>query len=144
MFQGSELIQDLQYFTGAQVVGDIFSDYEDLASADPPYILGQIQSAKITAKESLFKGKPEQKSKIDERVTELENSMQDNMLMGEFEKENILERIGKLRGGLCIIKSGGLSEVEAKENRDRIEDALFAVKAALEDGYVVGGGFALV
>jgi chaperonin GroEL len=115
-----------------------------LASADPPYILGQIQSAKITAKESLFKGRPEQKSKIEERVLELENSMKDNILMGEFEKENILERIGKLKGGLCIIKSGGLSEVEAKENRDRIEDALFAVKAALEEGYVIGGGFALI
>ena len=70
--------------------------------------------------------------------------MQDNILMGEFERENIQERVGKLKGGLCIIKSGGLSEVEAKENRDRIEDALFAVKAALEEGYVVGGGFALI
>ena len=54
-----------------------------------------------------------------------------------------MERIGKLKGGLCIIKSGGLSEVEMNETRDRVEDSLFAVRAAIEEGYVVGGGFAL-
>ena len=67
----------------------------------------------------------------------------DDELLGDFEKELIEERIGKLKGGLCIVKSGGLSEVEIQECRDRIEDSLFAVRAALEDGYVIGGGFAL-
>lgn len=64
-------------------------------------------------------------------------------MLGDFERELIEERIGKLRGGLCIVKAGGLSEVEVRECRDRIEDALFAVKAALDKGYVTGGGFAL-
>jgi chaperonin GroEL len=48
-----------------------------------------------------------------------------------------------LKGGLCIVKAGGLSDVEISECRDRIEDSLFAVRAALEDGYVIGGGLAL-
>jgi chaperonin GroEL len=69
--------------------------------------------------------------------------MLDNLLMGDFEREQISERLGKLKGGLCIVKSGGLSEVEMQECRDRVEDALFAVKAALEDGYVQGAGMAL-
>ena len=69
--------------------------------------------------------------------------MKDNMLMGDFEREQIQERLGKLKGGLVIVKSGGLSEVEMQESRDRIEDSLFAVKAALEDGYIPGAGQAL-
>ena len=70
--------------------------------------------------------------------------MQDNELLGDFEREMMEERIGKLKGGLSIVKAGGLQESEVKECRDRVEDALFAVKAALEEGYVIGGGFALM
>ena len=55
-----------------------------------------------------------------------------------------MERIGKIQGGIAIIKAGGMSSVESNECRDRIEDALFAVRASLEDGYVAGGGFALL
>ena len=70
--------------------------------------------------------------------------MEDNILVGDFERDQIDERLGKLKGGYCMIKAGGTSEVEIQECRDRIEDALFAVRAALQDGYVVGGGFALL
>ena len=56
----------------------------------------------------------------------------------------IYERIGKLKGGLCLVKAGGLLEVEIGECRDRLEDSLHAVRAALDEGFVVGGGFALV
>ena len=70
--------------------------------------------------------------------------MKNNELLGDFEREMIEERIGKLKGGLCLVKAGGLQEAEVKECRDRIEDALFAVKAAIQEGYVIGGGFALL
>ena len=73
----------------------------------------------------------------------MENQIQDNELMGDFEQEMIEERIGKLKGGLCIVKAGGHSEVEVSEQRDRIEDALCSVKAGIEDGYVVGAGLGL-
>ena len=70
--------------------------------------------------------------------------MEDNILLGEFEKESIDERLGKLKGGLCIMKAGGISEIEISECRDRIEDSLFSVRAALSDGYIMGGGFTLL
>ena len=70
--------------------------------------------------------------------------MKDNILLSDFEADLINERIGKLKGGLCILKAGGISAVEIQETRDRLEDSLFAVKAALSDGYVVGAGVALV
>jgi chaperonin GroEL len=72
----------------------------------------------------------------------LQNSV-DSQLVGDFEKDQMNERLGKLRGGLCIIKAGGVSQVEMNECRDRIEDAVFAVRAALQDGYVPGAGYAL-
>ena len=70
--------------------------------------------------------------------------MQDNILLSEFEADLTNERIGKLQGGLCVIKAGGISKMEIQETRDRIEDSLFAVRAALKEGYVIGGGLALV
>ena len=63
--------------------------------------------------------------------------------MGDFDKEKIQERIGKFRGGIAIVKAGGRSEIEMQECRDRIEDSVCAVKAAIEEGVVVGGGAAL-
>ena len=70
--------------------------------------------------------------------------MEDNLLLGDFERDKMNERIGKLKGGLCLVKAGGFSEAEVKECRERIEDALFAVRAAIDEGYVIGGGFALI
>lgn len=70
--------------------------------------------------------------------------MKENILLSDFEADLLNERIGKLKGGLCVLKAGGISAVEIQETRDRLEDSLFAVKAALSDGYVVGGGVALV
>jgi chaperonin GroEL len=92
----------------------------------------------IDAKKTILRGGND----CTERISYLENTL-DDVMLGDFEKELVEERIGKLKGGLCIVKSGGLSEVETQECRDRIEDSLFAVRAALEDGYVIGGGFAL-
>ena len=143
-FQGTELLQDLACFTGAELVGDQFSEYQSLSTADPPYILGKIKSAKIDAKSCVFKGL-DNSQKIQDRIDQLENEYNsESLLLGDFEKENLMERIGKLKGGLCIIRAGGLSEVEMQETRDRIEDSLFAVKAGIQDGYVLGGGFALI
>ena len=70
--------------------------------------------------------------------------MEGNILVGDFEEDEINERLGKLKGGFCIVKAGGISELEVSECRDRIEDSLFAVRAALKDGYIIGGGFAVI
>lgn len=80
---------------------------------------------------------------VEERINWLEHQLEDEMV-GEHDSDLIKERIGKLQGGLCIVRAGGYSQVEVQETRDRLEDALSAVQAALEQGYVVGGGFALL
>lgn len=70
--------------------------------------------------------------------------MTDNPLVGDAQMDEISERISKLKGGLVMISPGGTSELEVSECRDRIEDAVCAVSAALKDGFVVGGGAALL
>jgi len=68
----------------------------------------------------------------------------DNPIVGDFDTDVINERISKLKGGLIVLKAGGSSTVEINECRDRIEDAVCAVKCALEEGYLTGGGSALL
>ena len=79
---------------------------------------------------------------INQRVEEIKYAL-DNQ-SSAFEKEKLQERLGKLVGGVAIINVGGNSELEIKEKKDRVEDALFATKAALDEGIVVGGGTALL
>lgn len=86
------------------------------------------------------KGAPE---KIEERLLEIK-AMFDKPGISAFEKENYQSRLGKMTGGVAIINVGGMSEVEMKEKKDRVEDALHATKAALEEGIVPGGGMALL
>ena len=70
--------------------------------------------------------------------------MKDDILLGDFDKDKFMERIAKFKGGIAIIKAAGRSEIEMNENRDRIEDAVHAARAALEEGIVIGGGCALL
>lgn len=87
----------------------------------------------------------EKMSGLDERIRELELQVEENDLLGESEREEMMERISLLKGGLVMIQPGGRTEVEANESRDRIEDAVCAVKAAIDSGgFVAGGGSALL
>ena len=111
---------------------------------DPVKFLGKIKSAKITKSASVLRtGQAQTSQEVLQRIVVLEEEMRDNELMGEFERELLQERIGALQGGLCILKAGGLSQLEIRETRDRCEDALFATRAALEEGYVPGAGYSL-
>jgi|LauGreDrversion4_2_1035121.scaffolds.fasta_scaffold87500_2 chaperonin GroEL (HSP60 family) len=74
----------------------------------------------------------------------LKDEMENNILLGDYEKEKIQERLAKFHGGLAIIKAGGSTDLIMNETRDRIEDAVFAVRAALDEGIVIGGGSALL
>jgi len=82
------------------------------------------------------------KDKINERVTALQVQMEDTT--SDYDKDKIAERIAKLAGGVAVIKVGAATETEMKEKKDRVDDALHATRAAVEDGIVVGGGVALV
>jgi chaperonin GroEL len=87
---------------------------------------------------------PSDSDTIKERLSFLNDFITDNELLGEQETENITGRMSRLEGGLAIVHPGGTTKVEIQESRDRLEDAVCAVKAALESGYVPGGGVALL
>lgn len=151
IFQSTELLEDISAFTGSVLLGDQHSLYHEqqIAKADPVHVVGKVRQASITAKETVLRGfDDDEKSaaRIQDRIRLLEHSLEGDSaeLIGDFERDLIYERIGKLKGGLCLVKAGGLLEVEIGECRDRLEDALHAVRAALDEGFVVGGGFALV
>lgn len=81
---------------------------------------------------------------VEDRVQFLQNFIKDNPVLGDFDLDLISERISKLRGGLIVIQPGGCTQVEISECKDRIEDSLCAVRAAIESGYLPGGGSALL
>lgn len=74
----------------------------------------------------------------------MKDQMENNILLGEFDREKMQERIAKFQGGIAIIKAGGGTDLVMNECRDRIEDSVFAVRAAFEEGVVIGGGCALL
>jgi chaperonin GroEL len=96
----------------------------------------------ISKDDTIIMGGAGAKSEVDERVSMIAESIQTTT--SEYDKEKLQERMGRLTGGVAIIKVGGASEVEVGELKDRIQDALCATRAAAEDGIVAGGGSALL
>ena len=95
----------------------------------------------ITKEETTIVDGKGDEAKIEARAIEIKDQIE--KATSFYEKEKLQERLGKLIGGVAIISVGGNSDIEIKEKKDRVEDALFATKAALEDGVVPGGGTAL-
>ncbi|MCP6237258.1 chaperonin GroEL, partial [Klebsiella pneumoniae] len=81
-------------------------------------------------------------NQIAERVTQIRAQIEEST--SEYDKEKLQERVAKLAGGVAVIKIGAATEVEMKEKKDRVDDALHATRAAVEEGVVAGGGVALV
>ena len=136
-------LEDLATVTGGQVIsknkGFKLDKMQPLQFSE---ILGSAR--KVTVEKdttTIIDGKGGEES-ISNRATEIKTQL-DNA-NSAFEKEKLQERLGKLIGGVAIINVGGNSEIEIKEKKDRVEDALFATKAALDEGIVVGGGTALL
>ena len=84
----------------------------------------------------------EKKSDIEARCTQIKQQVEETT--SDYDREKLQERLAKLAGGVAVIKVGGATEVEVKEKKDRVEDALNATRAAVEEGIVVGGGCALL
>lgn len=144
MLQCEDVIEDISAFSGATVLGDQYSVmHEPIGKVDPVRVLGKISGATLSKTETVLRG-TNYSQKVEERIQFLQNYTTDNILLSDFEQDLINERIGKLQGGLCLIKAGGISKMDVQETRDRIEDSLFAVKAALQEGYVVGAGMAII
>jgi len=96
----------------------------------------------ISKDDTIIMGGAGDKAEIDERVSTIGNAIE--VTTSEYDREKLQERLGRLTGGVAVIKVGGASEVEVSELKDRIEDALCATRAASDEGIVPGGGVALL
>ncbi|MDB4232170.1 chaperonin GroEL [Candidatus Pelagibacter sp.] len=136
-------LEDLAIITGGQVLSkDKGHKLDKIDVATLKQCMGTARTATIGKdKTTIVDGKGEEEA-ITARAEEIK--VQIDNANSPFEKEKLQERLGKLIGGVAIINVGGNSELEIREKKDRVEDALFATKAALEEGIVVGGGTALL
>ncbi len=134
-----EMLQDIAILTGGEVItSELGLDLKDATVAQ----LGRARQVKINKENTIIVGGVGEKSAIDERVGQIRAALE--ITTSEFDKEKLLERLAKLAGGVAVIKVGAATEVEMKEKKMRIEDALNATKAAVEEGIVAGGGTALI
>ncbi len=134
-----DMLQDIAILTGGTVISkDLGMELKD-ASVE---MLGSVRQAVIDKENTILVGGAGASDAIAERITEIKNQIE--MSTSDFDREKMQERIGKLSGGVAVIKVGAATEVEMKEKKLRIEDALSATKAAVEEGIVAGGGTALI
>lgn len=133
------MLEDIAIVTGATVVSEergMKLDEIDLA------VLGKARRVIATKDTTTIVEGAGEKGKIDERVAQIKTLIEQST--SDFDREKLQERLAKLAGGVAVIKVGAASEVEMKEKKDRIDDAVAATKAAVEEGIVAGGGVALV
>ncbi len=133
-----EMLQDLAIVTGAELVtDDLGKKLEDVELAH----LGRAHRVVVTKDTTTVVGGKGDKKLIDERVAQLKNQLKKTD--SEFDREKMQERLGKLAGGVAVIKVGAPTESAQKELKQRVEDAVAATRAAMEEGIVPGGGMAL-
>ena len=134
-----EMLQDIAILTGGQVISDeVGLDLKE-TTLD---MLGQADSVKVTKETTTIVNGKGDSQDIKDRVSLIRAQIDDTT--SEFDKEKLQERLAKLAGGVAVIKVGAATETELKERKLRIEDALNATKAAVEEGIVAGGGTAYV
>jgi chaperonin GroEL len=134
-----EMLQDIAILTGGKVISEEVGMKLENATVE---MLGQARKVVATKENTtIIEGKGE-KSAIEARVKQIKKELENTT--SDFDKEKLQERLAKLSGGVGIIKVGAATETEMKEKKHRIEDALSATKAAVEEGIVVGGGVALL
>ena len=134
-----EMLLDIATLTGGEVItSDLGLDLKDTTLGQ----LGRARQVKVTKENTIIVGGMGDKLAITDRVCQIKLALENTT--SEFDKEKLTERLAKLAGGVAVIKVGAATEVEMKEKKLRIEDALNATKAAVEEGIVAGGGAALV
>ncbi len=134
-----EMLQDIAVLTGGQVItSDLGIELAD-ATVD---MLGTAKQVTVTKENTTIVDGAGKKSDIKDRVNQIRNAIENTT--SDFDREKLQERLAKLAGGVAVIKVGAATEIEMKEKKMRIEDALAATKAAVEEGIVAGGGTALI
>lgn len=134
-----EMLKDIAILTGAQVISEELGyDIKETTIE----MLGRAESVKISKENTTIVDGKGNKNEISERVSQIRTQIEDTN--SEFDREKLQERLAKLSGGVAVVKVGAATETELKEKKLRIEDALAATKAAVEEGIVSGGGTAYV
>lgn len=134
-----EMLQDIATLTGAVVVSE---ERGFTLENTTPDMLGKAERVTITKENTTIVGGAGDKAAIKERVDSIRKQIEAST--SEYDKEKLKERLGKLAGGVAVLYVGATTEVEMKEKKDRVEDALNATRAAVEEGYLPGGGVAYI
>ena len=134
-----EMLKDIAIVTGATVISDDMGmTFENIT----PAVLGSAKRIVVSKDKTLLVNGNGDADAIKARAAEIRQSI--SATTSEYDKEKLQERLAKLVGGVAVIHVGGMTEVEVKEKKDRVDDALAATRAAVEEGIVAGGGVALV
>ena len=133
------MLQDIAILTGGQVISEDLGMKLESVTMD---MLGTAKKVQITKDETTIVDGAGAKAEIEARVAQIRNQIEETS--SDYDREKLQERVAKLAGGVAVIRVGGMTEVEVKERKDRVDDALNATRAAVQEGVVVGGGVALV
>ena len=134
-----EMLQDIATLTGAVVVSE---ERGFTLENTTPDMLGKAEKVTITKENTTIVGGAGNKEDIQDRVNLIRSQIE--VATSEYDKEKLKERLGKLSGGVAVLYVGATTEVEMNEKKDRVEDALNATRAAVEEGYLPGGGVAYI
>ncbi|MEL6415334.1 MAG: chaperonin GroEL, partial [Pseudomonadota bacterium] len=133
------MLQDIAILTGGQVISEDLGMKLENVTMD---MLGSAKKIQITKDETTVVDGAGEKAEIEARVSQIRTQIEETT--SDYDREKLQERVAKLAGGVAVIRVGGMTEVEVKERKDRVDDALNATRAAVQEGIVVGGGVALV
>ena len=134
-----EMLQDIATLTGAVVVSE---ERGFTLENTTPDMLGKAEKVTITKENTTIVGGAGAADAIQERVESIRKQIENST--SDYDKEKLMERLGKLGGGVAVLYVGATTELEMKEKKDRVEDALNATRAAVEEGYLPGGGVAYI
>jgi chaperonin GroEL len=134
-----EMLQDIAILTGGQVISEDLGIKLESVTLD---MLGRAKKVRIEKDNTTIIDGAGKKKEIQGRIAQLRAQMEETT--SEYDTEKLQERLAKLAGGVAIIRVGGSTEVEVKERKDRVDDAVHATRAAVEEGVVPGGGVALL
>ncbi|MCQ2575001.1 MAG: chaperonin GroEL, partial [Alphaproteobacteria bacterium] len=134
-----EMLKDIAIVTGATIISDDMGMTFDNIT---PAVLGSAKRVVVSKDKTLLVNGEGDKEAIKNRADEIRQAL--TTTTSDYDKEKLSERLAKLVGGVAVIHVGGMTEVEVKEKKDRVDDALAATRAAVEEGIVAGGGIALI
>ena len=133
------MLEDIGNLTGGKVISEDLGMKLENVGMD---MLGTAKKISITKDETTIVDGAGEKAEIEARVAQIRGQIEETS--SDYDREKLQERLAKLAGGVAVIRVGGNSEVEVKERKDRVDDALNATRAAVQEGVIVGGGVALI